>query len=134
MARRQNLIEPEILLRMVDTELRRHAFQFQSEATFQRGIGEVLLKMGLAYEREYIASKADRFDFWLPLERGGIAVEAKVDGSLPDALAQVARYCALPCVEAVMIVSSKRWNYRVPSNAAIGSKPVRVTTVSRRAF
>lgn len=62
---------------------------------------------------------ADRLDFWID---GGIALEVKIKGSLPDLILQIARYARHEGIREILVVGTPRWIPQVP--AAIEGKPV----------
>jgi hypothetical protein len=95
-----------------------YRFRFASEADLQDGIETALKRRGQCYEREKVLSPQDRPDFLVD----GLAVEVKVDGSLPEALRQVARYAAHDRVEGILLVGTPAWLARIPHS--IGGKPL----------
>ncbi len=95
-----------MLLRRVVETLPRFTYLFGAEAALHDGIAQVLRGAGVEFEREHVAGPKDRFDFLLP---GGIVIEAKVAGSMPEALRQCLRYVERTDVSAVVLVASRAW-------------------------
>lgn len=124
-------IEPEFALRRVVELLPRFAYRFGNEVALHEGIAQVLNQHGVEFQREVVAGPADRFDF---LVEPGIVIEAKVKGSLPQALRQVARYAARDDVQAVILVSSRFWSRSNAMPEALHGKPVRVVHLRGAAF
>lgn len=94
-----------ILRRVVET-LPRYQYRFADEIGLHEAISTVLDGAGIAYQREFVAGPRDRFDF---LIEPGIVVEAKIKGSLPQALGQIRRYAARDDVSAVVLVTTRSW-------------------------
>ena len=108
----------ERLHQLADT-LSRIRFRFTDEDSLQRGIGEVLRKKGYLFRREESLSARDRPDFLLD---GGLAIEVKIGGSLPELLRQVARYTEHEEVRGILVMGSPVWLTRIP--ATLGGKPL----------
>lgn len=119
----------ETLQRVVE-ELPRFAYRFSSEVDLHRGIADVLQRAGLEFRREVVAGPRDRFDF---LVQPGVVIEAKVKGSLSQALAQVNRYAARDDVKAVVLVATRFWAGGAEDTELHG-KPVRFVKLRGRAF
>ena len=117
-------------MRRLATELPRYRYRFADENELHDGIATVLDTIELNYQREYAASTADRFDFLLD---GGVVIEAKVNGSLAQAVQQIDRYCKLEVVHGIAIVTTKRWD-GVISRAKLRGKEVAVIQVKRQSF
>ena len=119
-----------MLLRRVVELLPRFSYRFADEIGLHEGIEHVLTGAGIAFDREYVAGPQDRFDFLIP---SGIVVEAKIKGSLPQALRQIARYAARDDVAAVVLVTTRFWGAgSLPS--AIHGKPVHLVKLRGGAF
>lgn len=124
-------LAPEMILRRLAVELPRYRFSFLLEADLHRGVSEVLERLGLPFEHEFIAGPGARFDFFIA---DTVVVEVKVAGSLPEAFTQVNRYCALESVGGVAVVNSSGWGRRAKYCDTFNGKPVRLIDVQRRAF
>lgn len=112
----------KIILARVLTELPRYRYSFSNEADLHEGIAEVLDTAGISYQREFIAGPHSRFDF---LCDGGVVLEAKVEGSFAEALTQAGKYCAIPSVTAVVIVSGLAWTgAQLKPDAEVNGKPL----------
>lgn len=118
-------------LRRVEAALQRFTFLFSSEAELHSGIASVLRREAIAFEHEHVAGPKDRFDF---LIEPGIVVEAKIKGSLPEALRQCARYAAREDVNAVILVSTRHWGRVAVEIPPIHGKPVRVVHLRGASF
>lgn len=92
-------------LRQVEGILSAYAYRFGSEVQLHERLAQVLGDAGVSYVREKVLDARNRADFWLD----GIVIEVKIDGSLPEALAQVGRYINLPDVHGVLLASTKHW-------------------------
>lgn len=122
----------KMLLRRIATALESHAYRFANESQLHDAMAAVLEGIGVSCQREHVAGPRDRFDF---LCDGGIVIEVKVKGSLPEAMRQVERYCALDAVQAVILVSTRQWaGGRLRSDLAFHGKPVQMVKVSSQAF
>jgi hypothetical protein len=97
--------EIHMSLRGISGALGGYAYRYSTEAQLHDRFAEVLERAGLAFERERTLDDKNRADFWID----GIVVEVKVDGTLTDALRQVARYIELPQVTGVLLASTKSW-------------------------
>ena len=120
----------DILLRRLANELPKFSYSYRSEKDLQDGIARVLDGASIPYEREHIASKEDRFDFFVD---GGVVIEAKVDGTFPAAARQIDRYLQLASVKGCAVVTTKRWEHRTMKTHLRG-KPFVVVQVKRAAF
>ena len=119
------------VLNMLATELRRYAYTFASEKELHAGISTVLKQLGLMFEHEYVAGPKDRFDFRLD---DGIVIEAKIDGSMRDAMEQITRYAKRDDVSAVVVVAVRSWARDVEPRIEINGKPVLIVQLKRQAF
>ena len=124
-------MEPVIQLRAIVELLLRFHYRFATEQALRDGIAEVLTAGNFTFEREFIASASERFDF---LVVPGIVIEAKVDGSLSTALYQVDRYAALPDVRAVLLASTCRWADTTVLPDRLRGKPLRLVHLHGAAF
>lgn len=122
--------EDDALLAQIITSVASYRYRFSSETALHDAIAEVLDTSSLAYQREFIASQRDRFDF---LVDGRIVLEIKIDGSLSQVLGQVHRYCEYEYVSAVAILTTKLWANAFPANGLRG-KPVSIVKLNRVAF
>lgn len=119
---------PMLLRRVVET-LPRYAYRFSDEVALQDGIAQVLQQHAITFVREHVAGPEDRFDFLLS---DGIVIEAKIKGSMPQALRQVSRYAARPEVSAVVLVSSRQW--RAQGRMELHDKPVHIVYLRGASF
>lgn len=118
----------EILLRRVATELTRYTYRFSDEKMLHDGIAAVLRGIGVDFMQELEADARNRFDFFIV---GGVVIEAKIGGSFGAACHQCDRYMQLETVEAVALVTSKKW----PTVATrLRDKPFAVINVKPLAF
>lgn len=97
-------------------------YRFANEAELHDAIGALLVEVSIEHTREYVLSKEDRLDFYLPLTR--TAIEVKVDGGLTDLTRQVHRYAQHEAVAGIVVVTSLARLARLPQK--ISGKPVRV--------
>lgn len=119
------------MLRRIVHVLPQFAYRFSTEIELQDGVALVLQQQGIRFEREYVASKEDRFDF---LCEGGIVVEVKIEGTFAECARQIQRYAALPLVQAVVIATAKFWGRSLKPDANLNGKPVRLLRLSRQAL
>ena len=119
-----------MLLRRVVELLQRFAYRFSCEAVLHQGMAQVLADAGIEFEHEFVAGPKDRFDFLLP---GGIVLEAKVRGSMSEALTQLRRYAARDDVSAVVIVTTRYWG-RTQLVDQLNNKPIRLVKLQGDAF
>lgn len=128
-----NALHPALQLSRVTAVLPQFAYRFSDEVALHEGIAKVLTESGIGFQREFVASPADRFDF---LCDGGVVIEAKVHGSLAPALAQCARYALVPDVTAVVLATSRHWGRtrHVATNATVNGKPIRLIQLRGQSF
>lgn len=125
--------ETAMLLRRIEALLPRFTYRYGNELALHGAMAEVLAGAAIEFERERVAGPRDRFDFFLP---PGIVIEAKVKGSLPDALRQCDRYAERDDVLAVLLVTTRLWG-RTPAlkrDAELRGKPFRMITLRGAAF
>lgn len=91
-----------MLIALANT-LSKYGYRFKDEKQLHDGIADVLSRAGIAYKREHVAGR-DRFDF---LCNTGTVIEAKIKGSMSEALRQAERYCQNEEVESVLIVTTR---------------------------
>lgn len=114
----------------VATALARYRYSFNNETKLHDGIALALEDRLLPYVREHVAGPRDRFDF---LVDGGIVIEAKIKGSLAEALAQCLRYAERDDVRGVVLAASRFWaNSVVPDTLA--GKPFLMVMCESRVF
>lgn len=89
-----------------------------NEAELQGAIEKVLREEGFLFEREARLSARDRPDF---LVAPGVALEVKVNGSVPEVERQLKRYAESARV-AVLLLVTTRGQHLMP--AALEGKPV----------
>jgi hypothetical protein len=106
-----------------------HAYRFSCEQQLQDGVARVFGKVGIRFEREFVATREDRFDF---LCEGGIVVEVKIDGSFSDCMRQVQRYSALEVTQGIVIAAAKLWGRTIEDGSQIGGKPLRLVRLRRQ--
>ena len=112
-----DIFNPEVTQSRIELEslvetLRSSRFTFVTELQLQDGIEQVLQIKQIPYDREFVASAKDRFDFLLP---GGAVIEVKTKWSWSDCLRQLGRYAEREDVEEIVIVGTPRWINRIPS-------------------
>ncbi len=78
-----------------------------NEKALQLEIEKILNEAGINYKREYRLNKTDIPDFII----GGLAVEIKVKGSVPDIYKQCKRYLQNEQVEALLLITAKPFNH-----------------------
>lgn len=122
-----------ILLSRLHNDLPHYGFAFTNEVQFHEGLASVLAKLGVAFQREFVAGERDRFDF---LCEGGLVIEAKIKGSFSEALRQVDRYCQREDVNAVLIVATRMWarGPKFKKEGKLHGKPVRIAFVGAQPF
>ena len=99
-------------LRAVRSLLRASTFAYRSEAELQAGISQALTQAGIEHRREVDLGPAGRVDL---LTAGGLAIEAKIDGS-PAAIArQVIRYAQRDEVRALLVVTTRATHQTAPA-------------------
>lgn len=108
------------LAEKIASVLPRYRYRFARETDLHDGIAQVLAANSIAYVHEFVAGPKDRFDFIC----GRVVIEAKIKGSAAEALQQVDRYCAREDVDAVVLVSTRRWS--VEPKIELQGKPVYV--------
>jgi hypothetical protein len=125
--------QAEMALRRIVQELPRFSYRFGDEVELHQGIAKVLTDAGIAFEREVVASKQDRFDF---LCTGGVVIEAKVHGALMPAIDQCSRYAALPDVHSVVLATTRFWAGMRPlkADAQLNGKPILVVKLKGMSF
>jgi hypothetical protein len=116
------------MLSMITDTLVQYGYRFRDEKQLHQGMMKVMDRAGIEYEHEYTAG-SDRFDFFCD----GIVIEAKIKGSLADALRQAERYCQNPLVKAVLIVSTKA-THALSGICHFNEKPVQILKLSPQAF
>ena len=99
--------------------LSRLRFRYATEKDLQDGFEKVFREKGIPFRREVEISSKDRLDF---LVDGGIVLEVKIKGSLPELVRQIARYARHETIREILVVGTPRWIPQVP--AAIEGKPV----------
>lgn len=123
----------QFLLQRIPNVLSEYAYSFGDEKQFHDGLATALFEDGIIFTREHVAGPKDRFDFFC---ENGIVIEAKIKGSLSEALRQVDRYCQRNDVNAVVIVTTRLWGAtaKLRSDAQLHGKPVRLVAVRGQAF
>lgn len=121
----------KMLLRRIVEELPRYAYRYSTEIELHVAMCEVLTRAGIAFQREVVAGPRDRFDF---LVLPGIVIEAKIKGSMSQALAQVDRYAARSDVSAVVLVATRFWAAGQAKDFTLHSKPVCIIKLQGASF
>ncbi len=101
-------------------------FRFTSENELQQGIAQLLAEQEVPFQRELRVGKTDRLDLFLPRE--GIAIEAKLDGTLAALTRQLYRYAALPEVRQIILVTTRARHRQLPQN--LDGKPLYIVQLS----
>lgn len=120
-----------MILRSVAETLPRFAYRFANEVVLHEGMAQVLTEAGIEFQREVVAGPKDRFDF---LVAPGIVIEAKIKGSLSQALTQIARYAARSDVTAVVLVTTRFWGNAGAKVDQLHGKPVRIIKLTGASF
>jgi|GEM_PF-1558930 len=97
------LDQPATLTQLVNL-IAGYRFRFSCEASLQNSLDELFRANQISFEREVIIGPTDRLDFLID---GGIAVEVKINGSLPALTRQVFRYAKNDRVRCILIVTSR---------------------------
>jgi hypothetical protein len=114
---------PEAQIAAILAAICSHRLRLSSEQALQLDIAEVLTRSGIAFEREVKLSPHDRLDFLC----GGVAIEAKIQGSRLDIYRQCARYCARPEVAGLVLAT----NIAMALPLRISGKPVAVAALGK---
>lgn len=104
-------------------------YRIATEVQLHDGIAAALRSEGIEFEHEHTVNTANRFDFLC----GRIVIEAKLNGSLAEALRQAERYAQLACVDGVVIAAAKHWG-RGAAAYEFHGKPVRIVQIRAQAF
>lgn len=122
----------KLILRCIKETLPRFSYRLGNEAELHEGIAQVLDGVHMTYQREFIASPQDRYDFLID---PGIVIEAKVQGSLSRALEQVKRYAKRDEVSAVVLVTTKLWaDSEAAKSTTFHDKPIIILRLKRSSF
>lgn len=106
----------------------RYRYGGMHEAELQEQLAEVLRMNAVVAEREVELGDRNRID----LQSGTTGIEVKVEGTLPQALRQVARYLQCAQLEGVLLISTRPWAAEYPGEVhALFGKHVRVVRVHR---
>jgi hypothetical protein len=108
-----------------------YRFDASNEDAVQRGIATVLAEKGILFRRE-VPVPGGRLDFLVDGSNGGIAVEAKIDGSTANLIRQLGRYAELEGVHSLLVVTTRHRLAQVPRE--IAGKPVRVALLLGGSF
>lgn len=100
--------------------IRGYRYTFASEAGLADALEDVLREAGLVPERERVLDARSRLDLLV----GGVAIEVKVGSDPADVYRQLRRYAAYPCVEGIILVTSRVRHSWIPD--VIDGIPVRV--------
>lgn len=118
------------MLNAIVKALAKYSYRFKDEKQLHDGMATAFIKAGIVYEREYI-SGGDRFDFMCAM---GTVIEAKIKGSLSEALRQAERYCRNTEVQAVLIVTTRATHSYLSEDCAFNGKPVRLLKLRGQSF
>jgi hypothetical protein len=121
----------DMMLRGLVETLPRFSYRYSDEISLHEAMATVLTDTGIKFQREVVAGPRDRFDFLVP---PGIVIEAKIKGSLSQALTQIARYAARPDVTAVVLVTPRFWGSSSANVDQLHGKPVRIIKLTGPSF
>lgn len=112
--------------------LRAPRYACRDEAGLQIQIQGALSAAGIESLREHRLSDRDRVDFFVrdAALGAGIAIEAKVAGTIAGVMQQLARYAESPDVHDVVLVTT-RGSHRVLDGAVVAGKTVHVVVARR---
>lgn len=96
-----------------------YSYSLQSEARLQEGIGRVLQKAGIPFQREVWLSEKDRIDF---LIESGVGIEVKIQGSVSALTRQAHRYAQHPRIRSLVIACTRHSLARLPES--FNDKPI----------
>lgn len=99
--------------------IKSYRYNYTDEYGLQASIAAVLTEAGYKPIREKHIRRIGRMDLMI----GGIVIEVKVFGSVPNVMRQIGGYLGSPEVEGVLLASSVARHATVP--ALIKGKPVR---------
>lgn len=109
------------LVQQIKSACAKYRMTFGSELELQDQLAEIFTIAGIAFEREYKLSAADRPDFFI----APFAIEVKVGGSLNSHLRQLQRYNLHGKVAGTIFISTKP--FFLPETLA--GKPVEIINV-----
>jgi hypothetical protein len=101
--------------------LHRVKFFYTDEKSLQRGIGQVLGKLGVQWQPEVVLTPQDRIDF---LVEDGIGIEVKIDSSLAQVTRQLYRYAHQPQIKQLILVTTRSRHREQPET--MNDKPLLV--------
>lgn len=83
--------------------LSRHRFDVSTETVLQEQIAAAFTAAGIEFQREKVLSAQDRIDFMV----GTLGIEVKIKGSPSAIYRQCNRYCALPEISELLLVTGR---------------------------
>src|SRR3546814_2698663 len=107
-------------MRRIAEALKRFSYRFGDEVGLHRGIKLALESQQIDYLHEHVTGD-DRLDFLCP---GGIVIEAKIKGSMADALRQVDRYLARDDVNGVVLATTTLWGRKAAHRPQLHGNPL----------
>src|SRR3546814_8005262 len=119
-----------LAMRRTAEALKRFSYRFGDEVGLHRGIKLALESQQIDYLHEHVTGD-DRFDFLCP---GGIVIEAKIKGSMSDALRQVDRYLARDDVNGVVLATTTLWGRKPANRPQLRGKPLMFALIGRQSF
>jgi len=104
-------MDDEITVRDVRNALRDKEYRHANETELERGIDEVLTKMGLTVRRQVRLSERDRIDLATELPRTDgpairVGIEIKVQGPAHTVRRQLTRYTEHDEIDALLLVTT----------------------------
>ena len=106
--------------------IRNTTHDFDCEDALQISIASMFNEQHIEPNREHRLSAKDRLDFFVE----GIAIEVKIDSSLPALLRQLSRYAAHEEVRELMVVTSRSKLAQLPTS--LNGKPITVVELLER--
>lgn len=122
-----------LILSAILNQIPRFSYMYSDEKELHEALASVLTEAGIDFQREYVAGPKDRFDFLCDC---GVVIEAKIKGTLSEALRQIDRYCSRDDVNAVVLVTTCQWGRARPwqEDSTLHGKPIRMLRVGSQAF
>lgn len=111
------------LMGRISSALTQKRLPFTTEVELQDAVEQALRDAGISFLREHRRDGMNRFDFVV----SGVVIEVKVSGSARNTYRQVKRYCLLPEVLGVVVVTGKT----IGMPEVVEGKPVAVHSVGK---
>jgi hypothetical protein len=127
----RKMTSDQAILDLICKAISSYGYRFNSEKQLHEGITLALTAGGFNFEREY-SLDGNRFDFYFQ-PPAGIVIEAKIKGSMSEALRQSERYCQHPLVGGVLIVST-RATHNLNGTCFFNERPVQIINLKPQAF